>query len=63
LTLKKVILVRSLKKRGDDVVRQIPISQRLLETLADYLKGLKPKDEEAYLFPGIWGSPTSAAKQ
>lgn len=53
---KKVILVRSLKKRGDELVRQIPISQRLLETLAAYLKQLKPKDEESYLFPGTGGN-------
>jgi hypothetical protein len=48
---KKVILVKSLKKRGEEVVRQGPISTRLLQCLADYLKQLKPRSDEDYIFP------------
>jgi integrase/recombinase XerD len=50
---KKVLMVHSLKKRGDESIRQIPLSNRLIEVLADYLKKLNPKHEEAHLFPGI----------
>lgn len=48
---KKVLFVKSLKKRGDEVVRQVPISGRLFEALADYMKELKPGSEDDYLFP------------
>lgn len=58
----KVVVVRSLKKRGNEVVRQIPLSTRLIEQLAEYLKQLKPQDEEAYLFPGNGGRKHIARK-
>lgn len=48
---KKVVMVKSLKKRGDVVIRQIPMSNRLISVMADYLKERKPKSEECYLFP------------
>jgi site-specific recombinase XerD len=47
---KKVILVKSLKKRGEDLTREIPISTRLLESLAEYLKNTKVNPED-YIFP------------
>jgi site-specific recombinase XerD len=47
---KKVVLIRSLKKRGNELVREIPISSRLLETLAEYLTDYKAEKED-YLFP------------
>jgi site-specific recombinase XerC len=53
---KKVVNVKSLKKRGEHVVRQIPLSARLMEQLAEYLKQLKPQDENHLLFPGLDGS-------
>jgi site-specific recombinase XerD len=47
---KKVVLIRSLKKRGHELVREIPISTRLLETLAEYLTTYKAEKDD-YLFP------------
>lgn len=47
---KKVLLVKSLKKRGEDLTREIPISNRLMIVLADYIKEIKPKNAESYLF-------------
>ncbi|MDQ2718207.1 MAG: tyrosine-type recombinase/integrase [Bacteroidota bacterium] len=48
---KKTITVKSLKKRGEDVSREIPISNRLLTVLAEYVKARKPEKETDYLFP------------
>lgn len=59
---KKVLLVRTLKKRGDETVRQIPLSTRLIETLAQYLKERKPTGESDYLFPGTGGQPHISRK-
>lgn len=58
----KLVIVRSLKKRGDEVQRKIPISTRLMEQLAIYLQQLKPQGEEAYLFPGNNGRKHLARK-
>jgi site-specific recombinase XerD len=52
---KKVLYVNSLKKRENDLVREIPISNRLLQTLADYLTERKPTAGTDYLFPGTGG--------
>jgi len=52
---KKTVMVRSLKKRGEHHVRQIPLSNRLVETLAEYFKYRKPKHEDEFLFPGNKG--------
>ena len=50
----KVVKVRSLKKRGDEVWRQIPISDRLYAALAEYVaKNHKDITPELFLFPGI----------
>jgi integrase/recombinase XerD len=49
---KKVVLINSLKKRGKDSVREIPLSVRLLNMLADYLKEVNLKTPDAYIFPG-----------
>lgn len=47
----KTITVKSLKKRDDEVFRKVPISERLYEALAVYLKGFNTKNPEAFLFP------------
>lgn len=49
---KKILYVKSLKKRENDLTREIPISNRLLQTLADYVKERKPTAGTDYLFPG-----------
>lgn len=50
--------VRSLKKRGkEEVWRKIPISDRLYECLAEYIKGLKHKSPDSYLFAKSDGTP------
>lgn len=48
---KKIINVKSLKKRGKNVYREVPMTQRLLDALADYWAYVKSRDPEAYLFP------------
>ena len=48
---KRVVIVRSLKKRGENVHRKIPMSGRLIDALAEYLKHAKQKVEEDWLFP------------
>lgn len=59
---KKVVNVKSLKKRGETVIRQIPLSARLIEQLAEYLKVLKPKSDEDYLLPGLDGKKPMTRK-
>lgn len=56
---KKIVMVQSLKKRGDVEIRKIPMSGRLVEAMAGYLKDKKGKDPEDYLFeqPGRPGHP------
>lgn len=56
---KKTIIVKSLKKRGEDVSREIPISTRLLEALAEYIKERKPEKDTDYLFPSPFGDHLS----
>ena len=56
---KKTITVKSLKKRGEDVSREIPISNRLLQVLADYVKERKPLKETDYLFPSPYADHIS----
>jgi DNA replication protein DnaC len=51
------ISVRSLKKRGEEVWRKIPISDRLYECLAEYLKNFKEKNPDTYLFGKSDGKP------
>ena len=51
---RQLLIVKSLKKRErskDFNTRQIPLSQRLFLTLADYAKEFKALDAETYLFP------------
>lgn len=48
---KKVLTVRSLKKRGVFKNRQIPLSQRLFLCLADYVKEVKEISSDKFLFP------------
>lgn len=49
---KKILYVKSLKKRENELIREIPISNRLLQVLADYLKERKPTTASDYLFQG-----------
>lgn len=53
----RILAVKSLKKRGDDVWRKIPISSRLYEVLAEYLKNFKEKTPDTYLFANSDGKP------
>jgi len=46
----KTLAVKSLKKKKETKPRQIPMSERLLDALADLLKAEHPKDKAAYLF-------------
>jgi site-specific recombinase XerD len=52
---KKILLVKSLKKRDEELIREIPLSNRLLQVLADYIKERKPTTGTDYLFPGQQG--------
>jgi integrase/recombinase XerD len=54
---KKLLYVITLKKRGEVLTRQIPLSTRLIEALAEYIKLLNPKSENDYLFPGMKKHP------
>ena len=56
---KKTIVVRTLKKRGEEVTREIPLSNRLLQILAEYVKERKPEKESDYLFPSTYGEHLS----
>lgn len=47
---KKIVMVRSLKKRDEEVIRKIPMSGRLIESMADYLQHTKSKKEDDWLF-------------
>jgi GTP-binding protein EngB required for normal cell division len=47
----KTITIRSLKKRDEEVFRKVPISERLYEALANYVKTIDTKNPEAFLFP------------
>ena len=50
-TISKTIFVNSLKKRKAKV-REVPMSERLIDAITDYWKRLKDKSPDAYLFPG-----------
>jgi len=52
---KKLIKVQSLKKRGADSSRLIPISNRLYRELANHIKTLKKPSAESALFKGKAG--------
>ncbi|MGN6802381.1 MAG: tyrosine-type recombinase/integrase [Ginsengibacter sp.] len=52
---KKTLTVRTLKKRGVETTREIPLSSRLMMTLSEYLKKRKPTSNDDYLFPGMDG--------
>jgi len=51
--------VKSLKKRGQEVWRKIPISDRLYSCLAEYLKTVKFKNPDNFLFAKKDGNPIS----
>lgn len=53
----RTLSVKSLKKRGGEVWRKIPISERLYATLAEYLKDFKEKTPDTNLF----GKPDGTA--
>ena len=48
---KKHLIVKSLKKRGFTKKRKIPLSRRLLLSLAEYIKEFKTVDSDDFLFP------------
>lgn len=48
---KRLIIVESLKKRGTKKNRAIPISNRLYNTLADYIHQNNLSDHHQYMFP------------
>ena len=48
---RKILRVKSLKKREDVIYREIPISSRCYEALAEYIKTIKYTDSDAFLFP------------
>lgn len=48
---KKLLLVESLKKRGKNIIRKIPISNRLYQSLANYIRKFKNISPTQYLFP------------
>jgi integrase/recombinase XerD len=47
----KTLTVRSLKKRGDEKKRVIPVSERLLAAIVDLLQKYPADDKNAYIFP------------
>ena len=47
---KRIVCVKTLKKRGEIVIRKIPMSNRLIETMAQHLKTCDIKSEDDYLF-------------
>jgi hypothetical protein len=48
----KTLTVKSLKKGEEVHTRTIPISDRLYESLADYIKTQAKKESDDYIFPG-----------
>ena len=48
---KKIINVKSLKKRGKNVYREVPMTQRLLDALADYWAYVKITRSGSLLIP------------
>lgn len=48
---KRIVTVRSLKKRQETKFRKIPISDRLYQALADYVPTLKLDNSDSWLFP------------
>ena len=45
------IKIRSLKKRGKEDFREIPITDRVRDQFIIYYQSLKNKDKDAFLFP------------
>lgn len=54
----RVLTVKSLKKRGTEKSRAIPISDRLYDSLVSLMEKHKPESKEDYLFP----SPSDKTK-
>lgn len=54
---KKMLKVRSLKKREDNVFRNIPISDRLYQAFFVLIEKTKADDLKGYLFPSADGTP------
>jgi integrase/recombinase XerD len=48
---KKILFVKSLKKRGESHIRKIPLSDRLYRNLADYLYNFKNLNPDSFIFP------------
>ena len=56
--MENYVIIESLKKRGKNHQRQIPLTQRLLDALSTYWQELKSNEPDSYLFP-----PSSQSKQ
>ncbi len=56
--MENYVIIESLKKRGKNHVRKIPLTQRLLDVLSNYWQELKTNEPDNYLFP-----PSSQSKQ
>lgn len=46
----RIVIIKSLKKRGKEVIRKIPLSNRLYNELAKYLSKFKDINSNSYLF-------------
>ena len=58
------VVVRSLKKRGgEEHFRELRMSERLLDALAEYWKTLKYKTPDSYIFPANTETGYSESKQ
>ncbi|MFK7933418.1 MAG: tyrosine-type recombinase/integrase [Saprospiraceae bacterium] len=58
------LIVRSLKKRGgEEHFRELRMSERLLDALANYWKTLKHKTPDSYIFPADTETGYSESKQ
>jgi len=51
--LQNYVEIDSLKKRKKPVVRRVHLTQRLLDTVANYLHTLKNYTSESYIFPAV----------
>ena len=49
--MENYVIIESLKKRGKNHIRKIPLTQRLLDALSNYWQELKTNEPDSYLFP------------
>jgi integrase/recombinase XerD len=58
----KTLTIKSLKKRGDNLYRFIPLSDRLYHHLAEYIATQPKLDKDHYLFPSHKSSDTAICR-